>query len=817
MSFYPCCHAASEATHANRKPAISQSVIALIVLLLVASFGVSCSSVSGQSNGQTTASVPSISVQISPPAANIAAAGSLQFSATVKGTSDSAVIWSTTQGTISSTGLFVAPETVPSTGMFMSKTTPPGLPIPPTLPNLLPIIVTATSVANPLGRASAIVNLGLAQLSIVSSSLPPAQAGVNYSVTLQSSGGAGPYTWSIASGSLPLGLTLSGNGTITGTTTQVGAFSFSAKVTDSTSQAAAPLSLSVAASSSGSNYTGYDGPAELPLSYMQTAMADTPAPGSVIAVNAGGDLQSALNSADCGDTIQLQAGAAFAGNFTVPAKTCDDQHWIIVRTSTVDAQLPPEGTRMTPCYAGVASLPARPAYPCPNPQKLLATIELNKPGVISGPIQFLAGANHYRFVGLEITRLPGIGGTVDLMAMQDTATGSASNIILDRCWVHGTAQDETRRGFALGSMSSIGIIDSYFSDFHCIAISGTCTDANDIGGGAGNYAQTVWKIDDNFLEAAGQSILFGGAAATVIPSDIEVRFNHFFKPLTWLTGNAGFVGGADGNPFVVKNHFELKNGKRILVEGNIFEDNWGGFTQHGYSIVLTPLSQSGECGTCQVTDITIRYSTISHVGAGMNISTVLIDGQPAAAGGRYSIHDVTLDDIEATHYLGGGGLFLIMNSWPTNGLNSLQITHVTGFPDPAGRILALANNNPLPPIPGFVFSDNIASVPALPVWSADGGSDLCDTSRFPIAGLGACFANYIFAGNVLIGSPSDLLSEWPANNMLPATVSDVEFINYNNGDGGNYTLLPSSPYKSIGGPDPGADIAAINALIAGVD
>jgi hypothetical protein len=800
--------------------------LALIVLLLLASLNISCSSISGQNNGQTSANPANISVEISPPTASVAASGVVQFSATVKGTSNAAVIWSATQGTISGTGLFTAPKTMASGSAPLPETVAgPVLPTAPKQPILKPIIVTAISAENPAGQASATVILTQAQFSIVSNSLPPAQAGLSYSTILQASGGTGPYTWSIASGSLPLGLTLSSNGTITGTTTQVGAFSFSAKVTDSASQAAASiLSLSVAASNSGTNYTGYDGPAELPLTYMQTAMADTPAPGSVIAVNAGGDLQSALNSANCGETIQLQASAVFAGNFTVPAKSCDDQHWIIVRTSTPDTQLPPEGTRMTPCYAGIVSLPARPAYPCQNPQKLLATIELNKPGMISGPIQFLAGANHYRFVGLEITRLPGIGSTVDLMAMQNTSTGSADNIILDRCWVHGTAQDETRRGFALGSMSSVGIVDSYFSDFHCISISGTCTDANDIGGGAGNYAQTVWKIDDNFLEAAGESILLGGAAATITPSDIEVRFNHFFKPLTWLQGNPGFVGGSDGNPFVVKNHFELKNGKRILIEGNIFEDNWGGFTQHGYSIVLTPrndydvTTQISDCNVCQVTDITIRYSTISHVGAAMNISDVLTNGEPAAGGGRYSIHDVTLDDIEATHYLGGGGLFLIMNYWQQNGLNSLQITHVTGFPDPGGRILALVNDTTNPPIQGFVFTDNIVSVPTLPVWGAGGGSDNCEMSRYPITGLDACFANYVFTGNVLIGPPADLpASDWPTGNMLPASVSDVEFVNYNNGDGGNYTLSPSSPYKSASGPDPGADIAAINALIAGVD
>ena len=99
----------------------------------------------------------------------------------------------------------------------------------------------------------------------------------------------------------------------------------------------------------------YDGPAELPRMTVHSAIADTPAPGSVIAVNAGGDLQSALNNAQCGDVIELQAGATFSGKFIVPAKNCNINQWIWIRTSAADSALPAEGQRVTPCYAGIAS------------------------------------------------------------------------------------------------------------------------------------------------------------------------------------------------------------------------------------------------------------------------------------------------------------------------------------------------------------------------------------------------------------------------------------------------------------------------------
>src|SRR6202007_1249394 len=55
-----------------------------------------------------------------------------------------------------------------------------------------------------------------------------------YDEVLTASGGKAPYTWSIAAGSLPTGLTLAAStGTITGTPNAAGSFTFTAQVTDS--------------------------------------------------------------------------------------------------------------------------------------------------------------------------------------------------------------------------------------------------------------------------------------------------------------------------------------------------------------------------------------------------------------------------------------------------------------------------------------------------------------------------------------------------------------------------------------------------------
>src|SRR5258708_1873163 len=80
----------------------------------------------------------------------------------------------------------------------------------------------------------------------------------------------------------------------------------------------------------------FDGPAELPRAYVHSAVSDTPAPGKRIVVRAGDDLQAAINSANCGDTLELQAGAGFSGVIRFPEKPCDDAHWVVVRTSAPD-------------------------------------------------------------------------------------------------------------------------------------------------------------------------------------------------------------------------------------------------------------------------------------------------------------------------------------------------------------------------------------------------------------------------------------------------------------------------------------------------
>jgi hypothetical protein len=64
---------------------------------------------------------------------------------------------------------------------------------------------------------------------------------------------------------------------------------------------------------------------------------------ATIAVAAGGDLHAALTNARPGDTITLERGATYVGNFTLPNK--DGAQFITIRTAGADEV--GEGKRVT--------------------------------------------------------------------------------------------------------------------------------------------------------------------------------------------------------------------------------------------------------------------------------------------------------------------------------------------------------------------------------------------------------------------------------------------------------------------------------------
>ena len=150
----------------------------------------------------------------------------------------------------------------------------------PTASGTFPFSVTvrdsagSTSPAQPLS-----ITIGPG-VTVTTSSLPNGTVGVIYGQTLAASGGAPPYSnWTVASGALPSGLTLSaGSGAIGGTPTASGTFPFSVTVKDSSGVISPlrPLSITTAAGITVTTTSVPNGEAGAPYTALLAASGGSP-------------------------------------------------------------------------------------------------------------------------------------------------------------------------------------------------------------------------------------------------------------------------------------------------------------------------------------------------------------------------------------------------------------------------------------------------------------------------------------------------------------------------------------------------------------
>ena len=483
---------------------------------------------------------------------------------------------------------------------------------------------------------------------------------------------------------------------------------------------------------------------------------------------------------------------------------------------------------------------------------------------IGGDTHFVAGANHYRFIGIEFTRAPGIGAVADLVRL-----GTAKKIIFDQTWFHGdddSSGEETKRGIDLGQSYLVAVLDSYFNDFYCISVVGSCTDAQAVLGGLGTPSGNWggYKIVNNFLEASGENILFGGGEATASPSDIEVRRNHFFKPFLWMSGSPSYDGGAaasirhhgfsarniselkqsmkalldasspraDGghHPLMVKNLFELKSGCRVLLEGNVLENVWGGFSQAGSAILLTPKSQNGQCPACFVSDVTVRYNLIHKAGRVLEVANVMEEPapgeltRPSAPGHNYSIHDIVADGLQYFPGCYGSSCSPYFNEFLTSQgvggldkvLHDVKIEHITEVLDNHRGTSMMALGGPVGALEMYNFAVQNSIIPAgeYGIMSGDGGC--ASGPRSSVPKLQACFRNATFNNNAIPFAAAGAGGDWAKGNFLVVDQNQVGFVSLGDRD---YHLAGSSRYKKKGtdGKDVGADIDAVDSVTLGVE
>jgi virginiamycin B lyase len=138
--------------------------------------------------------------------------------------------------------------------------------------------------------------------------MPIATAGLSYSWFLTAFGGAAPYTWTIAAGSLPAGLSLSPAGAITGTPLAAGVGSFTVQVMDSASTVVT-LALNLAISQPNCTYLGH-----VNLSGSTLDFPSTGGTGSITVIAAAGCY---WNVRGAPAWLTITSGASGVGNAVV--------------------------------------------------------------------------------------------------------------------------------------------------------------------------------------------------------------------------------------------------------------------------------------------------------------------------------------------------------------------------------------------------------------------------------------------------------------------------------------------------------------------
>lgn len=469
---------------------------------------------------------------------------------------------------------------------------------------------------------------------------------------------------------------------------------------------------------------------------------------ALINVPAGGDLQAALNNARPGETLILEPGATYVGNFVLPARRVDDSKPIALRTSGLDAV--EAGQRMTP-------------------EKATRLAKIQSPN--NAPVlRTEAGARFWRIELIEF--LPNRSGSGDIVALGDsrqrTRDEIPSDLTIDRVYLHGDSANGQKRGISLNSARTT-ISNSYLSDLKWIG-----EDSQAIAGwnGSGDYL-----IENNFLEAAGDNLIFGGADPSIIgltPEHIVIRGNTLSKPAAWHSPSSRWQ---------VKNLFELKNARDVVVEQNVFERNWQA-AQSGYAILFTVRNQDGGCPWCQVEQVQFRQNVVRDVAAGIAILGI-DNNHPSRQANAIVIRDNLFDGIDSRAW-GGDGSWLQLTDTPRD----ITVDHNTVIQGSSNGVIKVDRV-----VDGFVFTNNVASHGAYGIIATSHGVGN-DSIR-------ASFPGGLVTGNVLAGGEARL---YPAGNFFPS-MDDFrrQFIDF---DAHDFRLRLASPWTKAGtdGRNLGADL-----------
>lgn len=332
-------------------------------------------------------------------------------------------------------------------------------------------------------------------------------------------------------------------------------------------------------------------------SQITVIVSDFASPTRTFTVTTAAQLLNAYNQCVGGEHIIIPAGTIITGSITLPARNFTD--FVTIRSS---AAMPDMRVRVDPAQSDLAVIRAD--------------------GINELPLQIKNRANKIRLSGIKFEPYPGTPETAQNYYLlqigeafaQATDADNPTKIIVDHCVIRPPDNIQVVHA-VLNDGYKVSIISSWFGNIKTYG----SQDSQAVFGLDGRGAHVY---NNTYFEAASESIMYGGADNRVngmVPTNIEFRRCSFSKPVAWRQLPAL----SNGSTLNEKNLFEIKNARRVYVEGSVFSNHWDALRSQYYAITLKSAADSpgsGQGSAWSVAEeIVLENNRISHVNGGVAV------------------------------------------------------------------------------------------------------------------------------------------------------------------------------------------------------
>jgi hypothetical protein len=328
-----------------------------------------------------------------------------------------------------------------------------------------------------------------------------------------------------------------------------------------------------------------------------------------------------------------------------------------------------------------------------------------------------ASAKKYRFIGVEVTGIDvpkpmpygwDVRGTaLNNQGMQLLLIDSAgSDIIWDRCYIHGHPKPARfHKGISLRG-DRVAVIESYFEDFQEWRTGGYFQ--GDSSHAIAHYTGGPVLIRNNHLEAAGITYFAPNTPYDGFeqPHDVAVIRNTFRKRPEWRRTDT------QTTIYPERHSWELKQGARHLLEGNLFHYKWSGINQ-GATTLASPRCSSPPPATAiaSFANGVVTLASMKYVYVG---DVVVISGTGSAHDGLWEVVEV----LEPNRFVlknppaGSGTGGTLYRPAPGRRISDIVLRHNLYYQ--GTEVLRMAGTDPdcaafrLPSTQRVVFENNLA-------------------------------------------------------------------------------------------------------------